>query len=739
MGGWAVSFLLAASAAACGGSSNPPGLSSPDGSTGDDATGDGSLGDDAPSFDLGTVDPDAETLQIAPLSPTIDVDAAAPTKTTQAFTATLAGRTVGAVWSIDRGEIGSIDATGLFTPSGTVGGAVKVTASYGSKTATTTLTVHLHAVAIGGGTASGGDAGVGSGGYGGVGGEGLGAAPPSAVVSAFGGTPTADPSLTLIYPYDQTVWPRGILAPLLQWRASGDFDAVQIHLKETAYEFTGTYAKTATPFIHHPIPQDVWSTLAYSNAGEPVTVTLTFVRGSTLYGPITTTWKIASGALPGTIYYQSYGTNLTHYNITSITGARFGAATLAIKGGATSPTLVSGTDSQCRVCHSVSADGSMLVTQTGENYSQSVALVLGGGASETTLGPGDGRFEFGGLRPDGKSIVTGQNSNAGTLGLYATGGATTIATSGLPSDLVPGTPSWSPDGKHVAFNCKAGTGCDGVSLGSVDFDGTSVFSGFAALYKPTAGTAVWPSWLPTSDALVFELETVNNGRDYAGTRSTCDDTGSCSDTGTRGELWWYDVASKTAARLDNANGLGMVPKGDSTTGSNHDDDASLQYEPTVNPVVSGGYAWVVFTSRRLYGNVATVNPYWSDPRFHDISSTPTTKKLWVAAIDLSRTPGKDASHPAFYLPGQELLAGNSRGFWVVDPCKKDGSSCLTGDECCNGYCETPPGAEAGAGRVCTMSAPTCSAEYDKCTKDTDCCGAPALKCIGGRCGTPGPS
>ena len=30
---------------------------------------------------------------------------------------------------------------------------------------------------------------------------------------------------------------------------------------------------------------------------------------------------------------------------------------------------------------------------------------------------------------------------------------------------------------------------------------------------------------------------------------------------------------------------------------------------TVNPVPSGGYAWVVFTSRRMYGNVATINPW----------------------------------------------------------------------------------------------------------------------------------
>ena len=51
------------------------------------------------------------------------------------------------------------------------------------------------------------------------------------------------------------------------------------------------------------------------------------------------------------------------------------------------------------------------------------------------------------------------------------------------------------------------------------------------------------------------------------------------------------------------------------------------------------------------------------------------------AIDLNAKPGTDPSHPAFYLPAQEIIAGNARGFWAVDPCHKDGQSCNTGDEC----------------------------------------------------------
>ena len=158
------------------------------------------------------------------------------------------------------------------------------------------------------------------------------------------------------------------------------------------------------------------------------------------------------------------------------------------------------------------------------------------------------------------------------------------------------------------------------------------------------------------------------------------------------------------------------------------------YEPTVNPVPSGGYAWVVFTSRRLYGNVATINPFWSDPRYHDLSVAPTPKKLWVAAIDLNAAPGTDPSHPAFYLPAQELLAGNSRGFWVVDPCHMDGTSCETGDECCGGFCRPGDG-----GLMCVAQAPGCAQEFEKCTVTADCCGkTQGIQCINGRCAAPGP-
>ncbi|HEY2733113.1 MAG TPA: hypothetical protein VGI70_03970, partial [Polyangiales bacterium] len=231
-----------------------------------------------------------------------------------------------------------------------------------------------------------------------------------------------------------------------------------------------------------------------------------------------------------------------------------------------------------------------------------------------------------------------------------------------------------------------------------------------------------PFFLPDMTGVVFELQQkAGDGNELFATRN-----------GARGQLWWTDLHNQAHA-LDNANGALYLPSGP----LNHDDDATLNYEPTVAPIVAGGYAWVVFTSRRLYGNVATRDPFESDPRNFDLtngnSGGPTTKKLWVSAIDVPAKPGTDPSHPAFYLPAQELFAGNSRGFWVLDACRADGKSCDSGDQCCGGYCRSID--EFGLATCMSTPPGSCAKEYDSCNVSADCCriGSTVLQCIANRC------
>lgn len=679
----------------------------------------------------------AGPLTIAPRDPVLNVTFGQPVPTVQ-FTASANGSSVTPMWSTSPSAVGTIDAAGLFTPT-SLGGVATITARLGGETDTTTLRVKV-TLLQNGGTAM--DAGVG--GFGGVGGEGEGGPVAPATTTVLSGAPMSD-GATLLYPYDATVWPRGLLPPLLQWTTPHAYEAVSIQLDCPVFSFTGTFAKTATPFLHHPIPRLAWERATELCAGQALTLRVVLASGGVAYGPLTETWRVARGSLKGVVYYNSYGTRLAkNYGGALGPDPRFGGATLSIRGGSTDPALVaggSGNDSACRVCHVVSADGSALLTQHGDSYTTTSHYALRNGNLETPMAPGDGRFAWGAISPDGTRLFSNvgpiAGSTSGASALYEVPSGAPVGTIGLPAGLGAATPAFAGDGRSVVFNWYGGAGSDRRSLAAMRFTPPSTFSDFDTLYTPPAGqTAVYPSYLPTGAGVVFQLETVSNGR-FGETRSTCDSSGPCSDVGTRAELWWVDVATKQARRLDRLNGLGVVPLGPNS----HDDDSSLNYEPTVGPIASGGYAWVIFTSRRLYGNVATINPWWSDPRWHDLSATPTTKKLWVAAIDLNATPGTDPSHPAFYLPAQELLAGNSRGYWSADPCRADGEGCGTGDECCGGFCSGTCGStstmDGGSGCAaglegCTDAGVRCSMEFERCTTVDDCCSAASV-CASGRC------
>jgi hypothetical protein len=159
-------------------------------------------------------------------------------------------------------------------------------------------------------------------------------------------------------------------------------------------------------------------------------------------------------------------------------------------------------------------------------------------------------------------------------------------------------------------------------------------------------------------------------------------------------------------------------------------DKAWNYEPTFAPVAAGGYYWVVFTSRRTYGNMYQ----------GDLATPAQVKQLWVAAIDPTAPAGTDPSHSAFRLPGQALTftdggstqnALNMRGFWALEPCKTDLGECSAGSDCCGGFCDKKEGSATG---TCQSAPPVCSADGDKCKTDADCCGKDdGARCLGGFC------
>jgi hypothetical protein len=685
------------------------------------------------------------TLSIAPLNATITVPYG-QTNVTKTYTAKVGTTSVAASFSIDLGQIVSIDpSTGVLTALGKVGGVANVTATFNMQTVSTPVTVVITMTQNGaapvpdGGVDAGGDASN-AGGNGGVGGEPAGGPVSMGTQTLLQGTPMTDSTLEWLYPYNQTVWPQGLLPPLLQWSSSLHYTAISVKLVENGFSYQGYFAAPANldasggVFENIPIDKTAWNTLSYSNQGEPVNVTITFATATAAYGPVNLTWTIAQGTLTGTIYYQSYGTALVINYANNGTLPNFGAATLAIKNGATSPTVIAGTSQTppnnsdpvgCRVCHSVAASGNELITQHGTDYNESSSYDLGMGNAETVMNAGasTATFAFAGIAPNGMFLLSNAGNISGinppaTSGLFTIATGAAITSTGLPTGFAAATPSFSPDGTQVAFNEFS---VDKRSLASMGFDETTnTFSPVVTLdTPPSTNWDVFPAFLPTNDAVVFERQLAQGSGEFAGTRN-----------GSQAELWWTTLTNPMPVALANLNGVGYLPAG--PNGHTSTADTTLQYEPTVNPVATGGYAWVVFTSRRMYGNVATQVATLSDPRDYNATENVTTKKLWVAAIDLNAAPGTDPSHPAFYLPAQELYAGNARGYWVVDPCEATGASCIAGDQCCSGYC-----GQGDGGLVCGTQPPGCAVIGNKCTQTSDCCGSTTgISCVDGFCAQP---
>jgi hypothetical protein len=737
--------------------------SSGDVSSGDVSSGDSSSGDPPMGFDVQPEEPQEIAVGIGQQTPTI------------LYNATLNGQPVGAGWGVDRGEIGTVEAgpmaSTVFTPTGSVGGLVNVYAGLNMESLGRSVFVKLSGEQNGADPDNPTDqpqlpASVAEldegGGVGGVGGEGIGPGVMDPETMDAFDVPASDgvaEKLVFLYPYDGTVWPRGLLAPLLQWRSTlGDVDAIQIELSTTTDSFSwkGTFGRpeilqqTGGPFIRHPIPQSVWNMATNSAGGaDKLTVKLTVAKDGLAYGPISQTWTIAAARLSGVIYYGSYGTRLAE-NFTGAVGGngKFGAAVLSIRVGDTSPKLTagkSGPASECRACHSVAADGSRLISQQGANNSNSSLYDLFPDmVVESNLAIGatyPGMYHDGSMALSPSSQLLPLPDNAVPL---PSTGLTTYATN-------IGTPTFAPDGTLIAFNPMASPMLANPrqKLVVMSFDAmTSTFSDPVVVADYTNMAAErrpgWPAFFPDGKSVVFHEQIAagadGNGLGELRTRK-----------GAKAFLAWTNVTDASSVtplnRLNGKDELGVsyLPKleqpivmgctGDNVQVGNidadHGDDVNLNYEPTVNPIASGGYAWVVFTSRRLYGNVATIPPFCSDPRGVDLVENITTKKLWVAAIDLNAQPGADASHPAFYLPAQELLAGNTRGFWVLNPCKSSGVGCSAGDECCGGYCQ--PETDGGP-LVCLDDLPEgqCSQPAEKCTEDADCCDNEDV-CLNGFC------
>jgi hypothetical protein len=586
---------------------------------------------------------------------------------------------------------------------------------------------------------------------------------PAQVKQLLAGGPSA--GMKWLYPYDGTVFPRGVRAPLLMWQGNVP-DAVYLRIQSSAFLYRGVLPPPAASGLHVPnglsgivaqyqkmpaqpqlqVPQDVWERAGEQSLGraDSFEIAVSALSNGSAYGPITLHVQIAQGTLKGSVYYNSYVSEVG--SATPPTGnlpdvSMAGGKVLKISSTGQVELVVSG---PCNGCHSVSANGSRLIVQsspekkvgTGQGMSYGIAANGLLDASPKAIGP---RASFGALYPDGSRYLSTALVplvlDVGSGSYWQTSDATADATlydattgavipdTGVPTGAL--MPMFSPDGRRLVFNDAA---LNAASLAVMDYDTTTnKASNYTTLLRTSNATTssarpAFPLFLPDDKAVVFAMTASNDftagylgGSVAVGTAAA---GAALNGVQFPSDLYIADLATKQYTPLAKAMGFNVAGDPDAASylpfGA---DDLHHNYLPTGLPVAAGGYFWVFFDSLRHFGNLGL------------------QRQLWVAAIDI-RPDGNytvDRSHPAFYLPGQEYGAGNHRAFAALDPCQRDGAACTTGIDCCSGFCPL----DSTGGRCSPPQQNRCADVDERCASAQDCCPEQhrdeVVSCIAGFC------
>jgi len=588
------------------------------------------------------------------------------------FTAKLNGQDVTAnvTWLFDHPEIGDVGAGSIFTPTGLVAGVGKLTAKYANAEGSATVTVYIKKITNSGNL-------------------------PQPTIDALDNPQgPADNSMSIAYPYPQTVFPLGVLSPEIQWFGSNPGDAYKIHVTEKYFDYTEYFTSNLPG--RHIIPQADWDAIERSGAGansDPLTVAVGRFSNGQAFQPSLNTWHIAQGKLKGNIYYWELPDQCGNGN----------GRILRIKPDAEQVDEFF-QPGQCWGCHTVSRDGKQMMAtlESGSPFPQITVDLAQDPAQYGVLQPGTpigGTFSAFNDKGDKVIVSNDGQGQSERLRIFDLVTKTVVNDNAMGNDC--GEPAWSPDGKKLAAVCGMNSGFGWmfdsstgyISTADIAPDGVTVSNiQQLVLQNGGQGRPAYPSFSPGDGSyLAF-------GRPTAGSRTT----GS-------GDLWLVETA----------NGLNVKKLAIASS-----DNKS--FNPVFSPLRAGGFYWLVFVSRRDYGN-------------HLIGSN--RQQLWITAVDDPPTAA-DPSHPPFYVRGQEDCAKSENAYFALPPCKDKGAACTEGSDCCNGQCIKDP--QTGM-YTCGDPPPPgmCSQDGNSCQTSADCCNynpndSKGIQCIDNFCQYPPP-
>jgi hypothetical protein len=279
-------------------------------------------------------------------------------------------------WTLDRLDLATIDNTGKVNLISAVAGPITVTAYLGPFVATGVVNVSVNIL-------NSDNA-------------------PTGAAASFQTAAAGTDAAQILYPYDQTVLPIGLRAPVIQWDNKGTpANAVKVSLQ---YPATGTASFNWSEIIPEStppqatVPRQIWKFFEQTAKGQTAAFSVQRLIGTQPKLPTARSLIFSTTPVRGHIYYTQYLRD----------GGAGQANIMAADPGSENPAIPAfGSSDGCPVCHSMSAQGNVFAT-ADRSYSATlggISSVAANGSlspiADFISGPARATYQVGATSPNG--------------------------------------------------------------------------------------------------------------------------------------------------------------------------------------------------------------------------------------------------------------------------------------------------------------------------------------------------
>ena len=354
--------------------------------------------------------------------------------------------------------MGTIDSTGLFTPSVDNGGVSYVTARYAGLEAAATVAVVFEDALV-----------------------------DEGIDPTLFDAPKLPHDGLWVYPEDGVNLPRNTPSIRFMWADAGQ-SAVKLRFRSEVTDLSVYTSGTSWT-----ADEATWAALVGTNAGGSVDVELSMVVGAEVWSEEIVTINVNRFDARGSIYYWS----TSAYGIMQIPYGEDASEFITLT-----------TSGYCTGCHSARA-GKIAFTYDGGNGALGVKRLAD--RSDIVAYASGTYGNFNTFSPDASELLV---AYMGSLTLYGAETGTAVET--LATGAYATHPDWSPDGSRVAMVLNNGDGGDwyfsGGKIAVMERQG-GTWTTPVVVYDPGAGlNAYYPAWSPDGEWIAFNVST---GDSYA--------------------------------------------------------------------------------------------------------------------------------------------------------------------------------------------------------------------------------